>query len=258
VHVHERGDCSTFDALSAGPHWNPAGATHGLPDGGVHHAGDIGNMQVGADGRGSLTFTSPYWTLIGMDSVLGHALVVHQGIDDGVSQPAGDAGARAGCGLITLENQQPRAPRVLEVRVDPKSGTSAAARLTLTETGNAITALLDLYGVPQGQHLVQLHDAPDCSAADALSAGPVWGVPPNVLGTVTAAANGTGRLVAMNPRWQLADGGITIAPMAADGGIEDRYADGGFVRYDLAGHAVIIRAGTGADAGARISCGVIR
>lgn len=257
VHVHERGDCSSFDALSAGPHWNPGMVAHGLPDGGVHHAGDIGNMLVGPDGKGTLTFVSDDWTIVGMDSVLGRALVVHQGVDDGLSQPAGDAGARAGCGLISLENQQPRAPRVVELPLDPKSGTTAAARLKLTETGNAITAELQVFGASQGAHQVRFHATADCSSADALSAGPEASGAQS-LGVVNVGANGLGRLVVMNPRWLLGDGGITTPPAAADGGVEDRWPDGGFVRYDLAGRAVVLRAGDGPDAGARISCGVIR
>jgi Cu-Zn family superoxide dismutase len=258
VHIHDKGDCSAFDAVSAGGHWNPTGSVHGLPDGGEHHAGDIGNMTVGPDGKGSVVFASTYWNVIGMNTVLGHALVVHQGVDDGVSQPTGDAGFRAGCGLITLENQQPAPPRVVEYTLDPKSGSTSFGTIKLTETGNAITVQLDVVGGTPGMHDVMMHLAPDCSATDAVSAGGEWPVGPNSIGMLTVAANGQGRLLAINPRWMLGDGGVTAPPAAADGGVEDKWPDGGYVRYDLAGHALIVQAGSGADAGARVSCGVIR
>ena len=31
-HLHEKGDCSAPDAMSAGGHYNPLGAPHGSPD----------------------------------------------------------------------------------------------------------------------------------------------------------------------------------------------------------------------------------
>jgi nucleoside-diphosphate-sugar epimerase len=39
-HVHEKGDCSSGDAMSAGGHLNPSGKPHGPPSG-EHHAGDL-------------------------------------------------------------------------------------------------------------------------------------------------------------------------------------------------------------------------
>jgi Cu-Zn family superoxide dismutase len=91
-----------MDGMSAGGHWNPTGAGHGHLGSGAHHAGDIGNMVVGADGTGSLTFSSDEWevrTGSGSD-VLGHAVIVHGGVDDFTSQPAGNAGMRIACGVV--------------------------------------------------------------------------------------------------------------------------------------------------------------
>src|SRR5215217_9629853 len=37
-HVHEKGDCSSGDGMSAGGHFNPAAAPHGRHGAGTHHA----------------------------------------------------------------------------------------------------------------------------------------------------------------------------------------------------------------------------
>jgi Cu-Zn family superoxide dismutase len=105
VHIHENGDCSAEDASSAGGHWNPTGEEHGKW--GVHpfHLGDIGNIDVGPDGTGSLSLETDLWNLNDHDehSVLGHSVVVHAGADDFETQPSGNAGSRIGCGVIELK-----------------------------------------------------------------------------------------------------------------------------------------------------------
>src|SRR5689334_8618702 len=58
VHLHEKGDCSAPDASSAGGHFNPSHMPHGSPEAPDHHAGDFGNMTVGADGHGHLELDS--------------------------------------------------------------------------------------------------------------------------------------------------------------------------------------------------------
>src|SRR5262245_10730670 len=63
VHVHEKGDCSAPDASSAGGHFNPGGHQHGAPDAKEHHAGDFGNITIGADGTGKLMIHSHDLTL---------------------------------------------------------------------------------------------------------------------------------------------------------------------------------------------------
>ncbi len=102
VHVHEKGDCSAADGSSAGGHFNPATLNHGSPHAvGAHHAGDLGNMEVTADGKGHHVILMPDLAVAsGPNSVVGHAIVVHAGIDDLVTQPTGNAGGRIGCGEI--------------------------------------------------------------------------------------------------------------------------------------------------------------
>ncbi len=102
VHIHEHGDCSADDASSAGGHFNPGGTDHGAPIAAVHHAGDLGSLFVRDDGTGYYKVFMPELTIDSGDhAVVGRSIVVHEKIDDLVSQPTGAAGGRVGCGEIT-------------------------------------------------------------------------------------------------------------------------------------------------------------
>ena len=104
VHIHDKGDCSSPDGKSAGDHWNPTHMEHGKwgAPGDHHHLGDIGNLEVKPDGTGTLTLETTKWTAGGggMNDVIGHAIIVHGGVDDFKTQPTGNAGPRLGCGVI--------------------------------------------------------------------------------------------------------------------------------------------------------------
>jgi Cu-Zn family superoxide dismutase len=101
-HIHEKGDCSAPDASSAGPHFNPAGNTHGNVESGPHHAGDMPNVTADAQGQVEVSMLLPELELgsNGPRDVLGRAIVVHEQPDDYTSQPAGNSGARIACGVI--------------------------------------------------------------------------------------------------------------------------------------------------------------
>lgn len=99
-HVHEKGDCSAADAMSAGGHFNPLGKMHGgaMTD---HHAGDIQNLKTDAGGRARGSFEIEGLSVGGgATDVIGKAVVVHRDPDDYKSQPAGNSGPRIACGLI--------------------------------------------------------------------------------------------------------------------------------------------------------------
>jgi Cu-Zn family superoxide dismutase len=103
VHIHEKGDCSAEDASSAGGHWNPTMKPHGKrEDGSSFHKGDIGNMSVGNDGKGTMRLSIAGWSIGGADSsnVVGKSVIVHEKADDFTSQPSGNAGGRLSCGVI--------------------------------------------------------------------------------------------------------------------------------------------------------------
>ncbi len=104
IHIHEKADCSAEDATSAGGHWNPTHQKHGKwGDSEGYHKGDIGNFEVGADGNGTIEMETDEWCIGCIDenkNIVGKAVIVHEGKDDFVSQPSGDAGSRVACGGI--------------------------------------------------------------------------------------------------------------------------------------------------------------
>lgn len=102
IHVHETGDCSAADGSSAGGHFNPAAAAHGKVGAGVHHAGDMDNIVADARGVARVNVHASGVTLGGgAKNIVGRAVVVHAAPDDYRSQPAGNAGTRVACGIIT-------------------------------------------------------------------------------------------------------------------------------------------------------------
>ena len=104
VHIHEKADCSSPDGKSAGGHWNPTFESHGKwGDETGYHKGDIGNIEADENGLAKLMMQTDEWCIGCGDEtkdILGKSIIVHQGVDDFVSQPSGNAGARVSCGGI--------------------------------------------------------------------------------------------------------------------------------------------------------------
>ncbi len=107
-HIHEFGDCSKADASSAGGHFSPnKGNVHAGHNDPNRHAGDLGNLQSDAQGSAKVELNLPGLNLnSGEDtfSIANKAVIVHADPDDLVSQPAGNAGVRIGCGVIKTTN----------------------------------------------------------------------------------------------------------------------------------------------------------
>jgi superoxide dismutase, Cu-Zn family len=102
LHIHEKGDCSAPDAMSAGGHFNPTNKPHGAPDAPDHHAGDMPMLQADASGNATLTVDLGGLTIgSGASDIVGKSVVVHKDPDDFKTQPAGNSGPRVGCGVIS-------------------------------------------------------------------------------------------------------------------------------------------------------------
>ena len=108
-HVHEFGDCSAPDASSAGGHFNPHHSDHGAPGAALRHAGDFGNLEADESGKAHYERVDKIISLNGADSIVGHAVIVHEKVDDLKTQPTGNAGARVACGVIAVAKPQPGA-----------------------------------------------------------------------------------------------------------------------------------------------------
>jgi len=99
-HIHDKGDCSAPDAMSAGGHFNPTGKAHG-PQDGDHHGGDLPALKADASGKAVASFTVTGVTVTtGPTSIVGRSLIVHKDPDDYKTQPTGNSGARLACGVI--------------------------------------------------------------------------------------------------------------------------------------------------------------
>lgn len=105
IHVHQTAKCEGPAFTSAGAHFNPDNKQHGINNVLGSHAGDMPNFTVDSTGHSSATVVAPGLRLdSGPRSVFtggGTALVIHEKADDMTSDPAGNAGARVACGVIT-------------------------------------------------------------------------------------------------------------------------------------------------------------
>jgi Cu-Zn family superoxide dismutase len=100
-HVHEKGDCSSGDGMSAGGHFNPEGVLHGSAQASDGHAGDMPNLRADANGNAKVAFEVSKMTVAeGKSSIVGKGLIVHKDPDDYKTQPTGNAGARLACAVI--------------------------------------------------------------------------------------------------------------------------------------------------------------
>jgi superoxide dismutase, Cu-Zn family len=99
-HVHEKGDCSSGDGMSAGGHFNPDGNPHG-PQSAAHHAGDMPSLTADSYGNATASFVLKGVTIGGGGAdLVGKGLIVHRDPDDFKTQPTGNAGARVACAVI--------------------------------------------------------------------------------------------------------------------------------------------------------------
>ena len=75
-HIHQWGNL-TNGCMTAGPHFNPTGATHGGPQDAVRHAGHLGNLVADEKGNAVHDAEDSMLTLTGPWSIIGRSVVVH-------------------------------------------------------------------------------------------------------------------------------------------------------------------------------------
>ena len=100
-HIHEVGDCSSGDGMSAKGHFNPYGKPHAHAGVAERHAGDLPSLK--SDGAGNATLSTELDIITvaaGPGSIIGRGLIVHVQPDDFKTQPTGNAGARSACAVI--------------------------------------------------------------------------------------------------------------------------------------------------------------
>jgi Cu-Zn family superoxide dismutase len=107
-HVHTVGTCTPPDFMSAGGHYNPAGANH------PNHAGDGPSLLVNSDGSAALGFLTDRYQIEDLFDADGSAFIVHALPDnfanippryapngpDAMTLATGDSGARVACGVV--------------------------------------------------------------------------------------------------------------------------------------------------------------
>ena len=101
LHIHEAGDCSSGDGMSAKGHFNPGNKPHGHPSSAERHAGDLPSLKADKDGRAKIDVEVEGITVgSGPSNIIGRGIIVHADPDDYKTQPTGNSGARIACGVI--------------------------------------------------------------------------------------------------------------------------------------------------------------
>lgn len=145
----------------------------------------------------------------------------------------------------------------IQIDLEAKSGSNVEGNAVFTEEDGAVTMVVVVSGLAEGEHAIHLHEKADCSADDGTSAGghwnPTnqphgkWGSPDGYhkgdIGNFMADANGNGTITITTDEWCIGCGDAN---------------------KDIVGKAIIIHEGvddfttqpTG-NAGGRVSCGGI-
>lgn len=107
-HLHQVGKCEAPDFTSAGGHLNPLNKAHGALSDDGSHVGDLPNLEISADGSGTLTTPVQGNVAEVTDWVHdqdGTAIMIHIDADDYITDPTGNAGGRLACGVLLTSDQ---------------------------------------------------------------------------------------------------------------------------------------------------------
>lgn len=108
IHIHAVGSCASattaFDG--AGGHFNPLTREHGLENPNGPHAGDLPNLVVDLEGRGSLTAKTDRVSLseTSLFDLNGSAFIIHANPDNQTNTPVnGGSGPRVACAVVSAD-----------------------------------------------------------------------------------------------------------------------------------------------------------
>lgn len=90
-HIHQGNNCGGYVFENTKGHYNPYSTPH------PSHAGDLPPLIL-SDGGAYLAFTTNRFCV---SDIIGRTVVIHSSPDDFNTQPAGNAGAKIACGIIT-------------------------------------------------------------------------------------------------------------------------------------------------------------
>lgn len=102
-HIHEKGDLSAPDLMSAGAHFNPENKKHGGMHGDQRHVGDLGNIRSDAQGVARVDVTMENASLSGKNAIANRSILVHAKPDDLKTDPSGNSGGRVAGGVIEMK-----------------------------------------------------------------------------------------------------------------------------------------------------------
>lgn len=94
LHIHSGSSCTGTEAdpfADANGHYNPKACSH------PYHAGDLPPL-FGVNGRAFSVFLTDRFTV---PEILGRTVIIHAMPDDFSTQPSGNSGEKAACGIIT-------------------------------------------------------------------------------------------------------------------------------------------------------------
>lgn len=90
-HIHAGENCTGDNFADTGSHYNPAETPH------PSHAGDLPPLLY-CHGNAYLAVATGRFRIL---DILGRTVVIHSMADDFTSQPAGNAGTKIACGIIS-------------------------------------------------------------------------------------------------------------------------------------------------------------
>lgn len=91
-HIHEGQSCEDNFSQTGG-HYNPENLPH------PSHSGDMPPL-FSNDGCAWLAF---YTERISLNEIIGKTVIIHDGVDDFTTQPAGNSGQKIACGVIVKQ-----------------------------------------------------------------------------------------------------------------------------------------------------------